>query len=81
VRLEVKLQAAKEVAQYLEPKLRAVEVSSDPDRPLRVEQMTNEQLDAQIAALAAKYQALHPEMAQERSRATEVPSGSNGHEG
>ena len=34
VRMELKLQAAKELAQYLEPKLRAVEVSGDPDNPV-----------------------------------------------
>lgn len=30
----LKFQAAKELAQYLEPKLRAIEVSGDPDQPL-----------------------------------------------
>jgi hypothetical protein len=30
----LKFQAAKELAQYLEPKLRAVEVSGNPDQPL-----------------------------------------------
>ena len=34
VRYELKLQAAKELAQYLEPKLRAVEVSGDPEHPI-----------------------------------------------
>lgn len=34
---ELKFQAAKEVAQYLEPKLRATEISGDPDRPLIVQ--------------------------------------------
>ncbi len=36
VSVEHKLQAAKELAQYLEPKLRSVEVGSDAGNPLRV---------------------------------------------
>jgi hypothetical protein len=38
VKMELKLNAAKELAQYLEPKLKAMEVehSMNPDRPIRI---------------------------------------------
>ena len=36
VTMEIKIQAAKELAQYLEPKLRSMELGSDAANPLRV---------------------------------------------
>jgi hypothetical protein len=53
VRLELKFLAAKELAQYLQPKLRAVEVSGDPEQPvhMQVGHMTREELETQIVAI------------------------------
>lgn len=42
VKPELKLQAAKELAQYLEPKLKAIEHSGDMDHTVRVIQVTLE---------------------------------------
>lgn len=36
VALEIKMQAAKELAQYLEPKLRSTELSGNNDNPVRL---------------------------------------------
>lgn len=59
VKAELKLQAAKELAQYLEPKLKSVEVIGDPERPLYlgVEQLTPEERVARIEELWRKRQA------------------------
>lgn len=53
---ELKFQAAKELAQYLEPKLKSVEVTGDPENPLYmgIEQLTPEQRIARIAELWEK---------------------------
>lgn len=59
VRLDLKFQAAKELAQYLEPKLRSMQVSGDTENPLMViQQMTTAQLDARIAQLTKKFAAV-----------------------
>ena len=50
--LSLKFQAAKELAQYLEPKLRSVEVTGDEDNPLSVRLEDAAKLsDAQILTL------------------------------
>ena len=47
-----KLQAAKELAQYLEPKLRAIELSGDADNPLHhLHELPAGQLNARITQL------------------------------
>lgn len=48
----VKLMAAKELAQYLEPKLRSVEITGDPDKPLMV--ASPEERQRRIEELEAK---------------------------
>lgn len=46
VSLEHKIQCAKELAQYLQPKLRSVELSTDPESPLQILQaLPQEQFD------------------------------------
>ncbi|MDX1555811.1 MAG: hypothetical protein R3212_07285 [Xanthomonadales bacterium] len=52
VPLEMKFQAARELAQYLEPKLRAVQVSGDAENPLEVRDHTARQ--ARIQELLGK---------------------------
>lgn len=52
VKLELKLQAAKELAQYLEPKLRSVEVSGNEDKPLVI--ASAEERKKRIEELLAK---------------------------
>lgn len=56
VGVELKLQAAKELAQYLEPKLKSVELKGDAEHPLYVayDQLTPEQLEARVLALWEK---------------------------
>jgi hypothetical protein len=54
VPIAIKFQAAKELASYLEPKLRSVELTGDPDRPLNhvvdVKTTLREALDKAYAA-------------------------------
>lgn len=57
-KLEYRLQAAKELAQYLEPKLKSIEVTGNADKPLFFQ--TVDQRQARIADLLAK---LPPEQA------------------
>ena len=52
VRLELKLQAAKELAQYKQPKLRAVEVTGNEEKPLVIKDASERQ--ARIQELQAK---------------------------
>jgi hypothetical protein len=58
--LSVKLLAAKELAQYLEPKLRSTELTGDPEKPVALQNMTTAQIDARLATLVTKWQALMP---------------------
>jgi len=48
----VKVVAAKELAQYLQPKLRSIEVTGDPEKPLMV--MSPEDRQRRIQELEAK---------------------------
>jgi hypothetical protein len=57
---EARVQCAIALADRLLPKLKAIELSGDPERPLAV-QLTQEQRQARIAALLAKRQNGHTE--------------------
>lgn len=58
VTMEIKIQAAKELAQYLEPKLRSTEVTGDPDKPLAYT-LQREDRQQMIAALLEKRSAVN----------------------
>ena len=52
VSMALKFQAAKELSQYKEPKLRSVVIAGDQDNPLRhLHELPQEQLDGRIARL------------------------------
>jgi hypothetical protein len=52
VSMALKVQCAKELAQYLQPKLRSVELTGDPDNPVRhLHELPQADLDALITRL------------------------------